>query len=311
MSIRAILMLLILPGSAFAEAVETVEQILQKASLAVQEQNYRGKYTYDAGSGLETLEIIHGVIDGIEHERVFHLNGNKRDFIRLGRSVNCVSAGNFLLRGGLVAQASGEVGLPSNYHFYIRGDERIAGRMASVVQITPKDQFRYGYILAIDKNSYLPLLAITMADGRTAVERFQAVDITIGDYDTSDLQALAEHENKALSFVDTPCGEVSEPSTAWRPRWVPTGFVMSHGRETKRFEDSLTYTDGLSSFTVFLKAVEDKNQLRNGSAQKGATSAVLAGGASDTGLYQVVLIGEIPAQTAQRVVSSINLASPH
>lgn len=288
----------------FANPVEGVDELLQKASQAVQESNYKGRYTYDSGSGMETLEILHVVKDGVELERVSHLNGVQRAFSRYGRAVDCVSTGNFLLRGGLVSSNHKQVSLSNYYHFYIRGDERIAGRDASVIQVVPKDNFRYGFTLALDKQSYLPLLVITMKDKRNAVERFQAVQLQLDDGLTDD-GGLQDDQVHIIDGAQTPCDSPMAVDLTWKPTWVPEGFVMSHSENAETVGDSLTYTDGMSSFTLFMKPAPSAESLKRGAAQKGATTAYLDIAKLSGKLFQVVLVGEVPANTAQRVVDSV------
>ena len=65
--------------------------------------------------------------------------------------------------------------------FYIKGDGRIANREVSMVHVLPKDKYRYGYVVAIDKDSGLLLQSVLMSHTGKPLERFQFVDITYRD----------------------------------------------------------------------------------------------------------------------------------
>lgn len=302
MLFRGIFALALVAAALPASAIETVDELLQKASVAVQERNYQGRYTYEAGSGLESLEIVHAVVNGIEKEKVFHLNGEEREFLRDGRPSDCVSTGNFLLRGGLMSVGGATVSLSQNYHFYIRGDERIAGRNASVVQIIPRDEYRYGLTLAIDKSTFLPLMSLTTSN-KSVLERFQAVEILLDGFDVES----ALNPNGVVGSIDGskhPCAKPEKGAIAWQPQWVPRGFVLSHNSVNEAMGESLTYTDGIASFTLFVKP-QDASKVKQGAARRGATTAYLGAFGSQTQVFQVVLIGEVPVGAAQQIVSSV------
>lgn len=303
MSAAALLAVLPL-GAGAVEQLETVDELLQKASKSLQQKNYRGRFTYEFGSTLETLEIVHAVKDGVEYERISHLNGAKREFIRSGRDKNCVSPGGFLMRGGLISAGGDAISLSQNYHFYIRGDDRIAGRDASVVQAVPKDQYRYGLTVAIDKSSGLPLMSMITSERQNALERFQFVQLTVGEPIDEQLLAPIEDQFTTLDSDAVSCGELPEPKTQWVATWLPTGFVLSHASQDEKGY-ALTYTDGLASFTLYISAMGAPQTNKHGIARRGATTALMDAVDHPEGAMSVVLVGEIPTQTAQQVVSSV------
>lgn len=283
--------------------LETVDELLQRASTSLQEKDYSGRFTYEFGSTLETLEIVHAVKNGVEFERISHLNGAKREFIRSGRDKGCVSPGGFLLRGGLISAGGSTISLSQHYHFYIRGGDRIAGRDAAVIQAVPKDQYRYGLTLAIDKRSGLPLMSMITSARREALERFQFVQLTVGE--PIDEQSL-EPTDSTFARLDAEenCGQLPQVSSGWHASWVPSGFVLSHASKDEK-GDALTYTDGIASFTLFVSAIGDPQTVKQGVARRGATTALMTAMAHPEGAVSVVLVGEIPAQTAQQIVSSV------
>lgn len=253
---------------------------------------------------METLEIVHLVKDGVEYERITHLNGPEREFLRNGRRHDCISAGSTLLRGGLVAHAGGSVSLAQNYHFYIRGRDRIAGRDAEVVQVVPKDEFRYGMTLAVDSSSGLPLMSLTTVSNKNAIERFQFIELQVGgQIPDAELTPVAERHS-VLDGSRTPCQSLPESASQWRAAWLPPGFVLSH-TSGGADGDALTYTDGIASFTVFIEPVADAAAFKQGVARRGATVALMALVPLEGSPHGVVLVGEVPVATAQQVVAAI------
>jgi len=286
----------------------SVDALLERASRALQESNYQGRFTYEFGSTLETLEIVHIVKDGVEYERITHLNGPEREFLRNGRRHDCISAGSALLRGSLVPQMGGTVSLAQNYHFYIRGRDRIAGRDAEVVQVVPKDEFRYGMTLAVDRVSGLPLMSLTTVSNKNAIERFQFIELEVGGpIAETELTPVAQHHSR-LDGARVPCGSQPASSPHWRAAWLPPGFVLSQVSNDER-GDILTYTDGIASFTIFVEPIRNPANYKQGVARRGATVALMSSLAVRGAPYSVVLVGEVPVTTAQQVVSSFSGAN--
>lgn len=298
--------LLLISGSGHAsEPLLGVDALLQKASRALQEETYSGRLTYEFGTVLETLEVVHVVKDGIEWERIHHLNGVEREFLRSGKNKDCVTLGGFLLRGGRVDAGGADVSLAQHYHFYIRGDDRIAGRAASVVQLDPKDEHRYGMTLAVDKQSGLPLMSLILSGSDNALERFQFVELDIGmPIDDSALQPTHE-AHATLDGKATACQRAESAPGAWHASWVPGGFLLSDSGTDPEAGDFLTYTDGLSSFSLFISPKGGDAAARQGVARRGATVAVMSTLLLGQQPRSIVLVGEVPVATAQRIVASV------
>jgi sigma-E factor negative regulatory protein RseB len=305
--IAAFFSLITFPLSALSQepdSLTSVDELLERASRALQEQNYKGRFTYEFGTTMETLEIVHVVREGVEYERITHLNGVEREFVREGREQGCVSTGGFLLRGGLIPHAGGAVSLSQSYHFYIRGRDRIAGRDAQVVQAVPKDEYRYGMTLAIDRLSGLPLMSLITVSNKSAIERFQFAELEVGqDVDIAAISPTGSQHTQ-LDGAESPCAKRPQGESIWRAGWLPLGFVVSHITSDNE-GDALTYTDGIASFTLFIKPLSDPSSFKQGMARRGATTALMSVVPSTPHSVGVVLVGEVPFNTAQQVVSSV------
>lgn len=286
--------------------VDTVDKLLKKLSHAIRQENYRGLFTYEHGGTLDTMEIVHAVQNGAELERLQHLNGPPREFIRRGRPVDCATVSGHLLRGALLSIGNMAISLDQNYHFYLRGDDRIAGRNAHVLQVVPKDGYRYGLTIAIDKISGLPLKSLVMTNTQKVLERFQFIELEIGK--TIDPQALRPSLDKYYE-VNHDKRENCEPRSImqaqWRAVWVPHGFVPTHYSYAKREGHMLNYTDGLASFSVFVKPLIPGDVVKQGVAQRGATVALMSGLSLENRPVEVTVVGEIPAVAARRVAASM------
>jgi len=69
----------------------------------------------------------------------------------------------------------------------------------------------------------------------------------------------------------------------------------------------LMYTDGLSSFSLFLDPVVGQLVIE-GHAQRGATNFYMSGLKVPSGSFQLTIIGEIPVPVAERIAQSVQSA---
>lgn len=285
------------------DTAEQVNRVLREMSTAVRELNYRGLFTYEVGGSLDTYRIIHRVANDTEYERLQKLNGPEREIVRAGHMIDCLSRGDQLLRG-IVRSADNSSELKSNYHFYLTGDERVADRSASIVHIVPKDSHRFGYTLAIDKQSGLPLQAMRVNTDKRVMERIQFVELTVGgEISEAEVQpSSGQHRQAPHNLMECQEQAASEPD--WNASWLPPGFVYSGQREIDNGDHMQTYTDGLATFSVFVSEANSRPAIE-GRAQIGATVAFVDQRFWKDQPHSVTVVGEIPFATAQRVVAGM------
>ncbi len=318
--LRGLLVLLFVCGAqnALGQGGEpSVEDLLSKVSNALRTSDFRGRLTYEYSGKLEIVEISHTVIDGVEHDRIYYLNGPSRALVKNGRSADCLNHGRTLMQGGKVRLSSGGFArLDSSYNFKLLGSERVAGRNSWVVQILPKDNYRHGVIIAIDQQSYLPTKTLFVANNSKVLERLHFVALETRDEteNTADLAGQVEPGEASASKLQTPCetDHALDSGSQWQPGWVPSGFVLARYEYTDADGHMETYTDGLASFSVFTKpiiAAGADRRIAPSTFKKGATAAVmriLPDIASSP--VHVSVLGEIPAETASRILSSVKSA---
>lgn len=310
-SVIFILLVLSLAPSAVSAAREgePVLRILKQMSIALRELDYQGLFTYEVGGSLDTYKIVHRVHDGVEYERLQRLNGGEREIVRRGHAVSCLSRGDQLLRGSL-RSADKSARLFHNYHFYLTGEERIADRTATVLQIVPKDQHRFGYTLALDKATGLPLKIMRVNTDRRVMERLQFVELAAGEDMTDGAADISRHHDgavhKQLSECELQSG-IDNPDSPWTVQWLPSGFVPAGEREIDNGDYMLTFTDGLATFSVFISPPNSRS-LVEGRAQVGANMAYMNQRVWSQAAHSVTVVGEIPFATAQRVVAKLEPA---
>jgi sigma-E factor negative regulatory protein RseB len=304
--------LFFLASSALAMPEEdSARRLLKRMSDASKSTNYSGTFTYEQAGSLKTFKVIYAVEDGLAHERLVYLDGPRSVVTRSSSPLACRKFGDLQLRGNILAGALTQARIEAHYDVQVRGEDRVANREVVELFVMSKDQFRYGYVLSVDKQTALVLRAVLISNDRKnqVLERFQFVELNLNPSLTVDdiLSGATKHlTNGELTPCDKAERALIEPKN-WRISWVPSGFVYTGGKNSvKDGSESLVFTDGLAFFTVF---IDQKNKLDIPPVQasRGATVAVYANATFEKHDYAICVVGEIPMVSAQKVASSIRL----
>ncbi len=260
---RAIsLLTLLLSGwSALPAHADEAQNWLTRLGRAEQQQSFQGTFVYERNGSFSTHDIWHRVQKGHVRERLLQLDGSAQEVVRVDGRTQCVSG---VLVAGLgnsresSSRALDPKKLTQFYELAVIGKSRVAGRNAVIVSITPRDQYRFGFELHLDRETALPLKSLLLNDQGQLLERFQFTRLdTSSTPSDRDLQPTGEC--KPVSVVQEQTSEV-ESSEAWHLEWVPPGFQLIKGSarkdtQTKATVESLMYEDGLARFSVFLEPI--------------------------------------------------------
>jgi sigma-E factor negative regulatory protein RseB len=292
------------------EGLESSEEIgsdlLNKMTHSHRELNYRAIVSYQVGDQLSSYRITHTVRDGKEFEYLESLDGSREDLVYHGHDINCVHPGPQLIRlfGG-----EEEQGFYRYYDIEVKGAARVAGREAITLMIHPRDVYRLGYKLSLDKETGLLLRSDIVNQQGKVLERFQYVMLNLdisADEPTVDGAREVQHR---VNKLDGKLERVS--SRTWRPNWIPAGFTLAQSENND--EAGMTYTDGLAVMSVF---VEPLVKLENGGSPA-ITEGGMRRGASvsytvafpEQGSFATV-VGEVPMLTAKQVAKSLSWTAP-
>jgi sigma-E factor negative regulatory protein RseB len=304
------------PGSARVSAelqsqVQDVQSLIVKMSRVSHSLNYQGSFTYEHKDSptLQGFRVAHWVVDGVEHERLQYLSGPEREIVRQGQELDCLPPGDQLLQGHLTHIGSKLANLDELYQFQSHYVERVAGRVASVLQVAPRDAYRYGYILSVDQETGLVLKSLLVDANGRILERYQFLDLTLNP-EIEMLEALPPARRQRVANTDiAPCNQTHTGNpTGWQLDWVPNGFAFVGQQKIDETRDMLMYTDGLTTFSVFIEPTSIVPP--EGVGQRGATLMYMAKVLRDQQLHRVSVVGEIPIVTAEQIAAGIK-PSPH
>jgi sigma-E factor negative regulatory protein RseB len=291
-----------------AEACETADADalawLDKMSRSLQQVSYHGIVTFQRGDEMQAMQVSHLVVDGMTNERLTELTGQGAEVIRVDHPLECVHPGHKLLQLGTTLQA-GKCGVAEFYRFGVVDGELVAGRRAVQIRIEPRDMYRYGYILELDRETGLLLKSATIGRGSKILEKFQFASLSFtaeapsGDGDHVVHRAQhTEAEGAALSLGGA--------RPAWTVSWLPQGFTATD--QPAEVATRRTYTDGLAVFSVFMESLSQDITPGEGVVRSGGTISYTRGMHVSGMPVLVTVIGEVPLNTARMVADSIAAA---
>ena len=335
-----IALLLTLSGPAPAHANcggadQAALQWLERMARSLREADYEGVFTYQYGNRMaQPMRLRHAVRGGLESERVTRLADPGAGVARDGHPLHCLHPGHRLLRLRAAAARPDDgandsaCGIVDHYRLRVAGKRRIAGRPSIVVNVLPRDAYRYGYVLDIDAATGLPLRSQTVAGNGRVLERFQFAALTVGGSgnrgnrgDNGGAQPSSLDAGLSLDGNNGGSGDglrraghslhshakaqrAAKPAP-WRVKWLPEGFIHAAGGRGQSF------TDGLAAFSVFIETLPEAAPPGEGRAAQGGTMAYTRGMTIAGRPILVTVLGEVPINTARMVADSIRWRGGH
>ena len=291
---------------------------LSRMDSAFQDFDYDGVFSYFSGNDLATIRVVHKVVDGVEHERMVHLNGALREIIRIGQEVLCiVQPGDDLLalEGSIPAGPYARVfsrrfdAIGDSYDVQVAGTGRVAGRDAMRLAIVPRDRDRFGYRLWLDDETGLLLRSELHDVDGSSLEIFQFTMLKIGDVASEELEPSTSHGSitSHLSPTNQTFVTRDEPLN-WHAEWVPAGFRMTSADIRRPPADqkdvyTMMFTDGLTAFSIFVESMPEG--AGDVVSRNGATVALTRLVDGPDAEHLVTVVGEVPVATARRIAAGV------
>jgi sigma-E factor negative regulatory protein RseB len=287
---------------------------LERMSRAVEELNYRGTFVHVLNGTAETLHIVHRNADGQSGERILSLDGPGREIVRQGARVQGIFPDQriVLLEARSVvsplvsALPSNTAELEPHYEITLRGGARVAERAVQVLEIKPRDEYRYGYRLWLDQETAMPLQSTLLDEQGEVVEQILFTEIEIpADIPASALEPTID--TTGFTALRAPEAKQLAAEIPWRAAAVPGGFKLSVATQSPMAGsdtpvEHLVYSDGLATVSVFIEAPATNTDVRDGFSTAGSTNAFSL---TRSDGRKVTAIGEVPRRTVRTIASSL------
>jgi sigma-E factor negative regulatory protein RseB len=283
-------------GTQAARADEAMDW-LNRAATAAKQLNYSGVYVYHHGEYVEVMRVSHRRDASGEQEKVEVMDDVPRTFLRVNKDVFChLPDGKTVRMEKNIARRFFPALLPEkpeellrSYDIKLGGTERVAGANCQVVILEPRDDYRHGFNLWIDKRSGLPLKSRIVNNNGGVVSMFVFSEIQIGRAPDAQFfrQDLIGKKILMASLEQQPAGmawDVSPP-----PGYVRVLEAIRPMPGKKLPVTHWVFSDGLSALSVFIEPGNEEGSLQGLSAESsmGIYSHQVDG-------YKVTTIGEVP-----------------
>jgi len=297
---------------------------LNRIHTAAQNENYEGTFVFQRGGMIQSSRIVHvAERHGDEYERLESLDGRPRTMLRHNDDVYTFIPERKLC---IVDQRQSKITFPALvgpdsssvldvYQPRLLGIERIAGFDSQVIQLDPKDQYRFGYKLWADKKTGLLLRAQTLDPQGHVLEQIAFSQIEIGSDDDHNSIAAGIHNLAGWQVVHGSTSTVDMSAQGWTIKPDVAGFKqirqlrrpMASGRAgSEPVEvDQAVFSDGLAAISVFVEP-GDRAARKEGVGSSGATHILV----KRMGHFWITLLGEVPLDTLQDFASAIKYQEP-
>jgi len=296
-----------LPGG--AGAADSPSQLYDRMRDAVRHTDYEGRFVYQVGDRLDAMYVVHRVKGGHELERLVALNGVPKEVIRGTHAVACldphrrkisvVGSGESLADVPVVNTEE----LGKQYRFELGRELRVAGRPARELLIQPLDELRFGYRIALDRETALPLQSVMLDGARRVRSQTLFVDLKTGDGVTP-----IERDLSALQLADRPATEIMQgshdaaiPAPSVELNDLPRGFRLIRVLSPEPGVQHLLLTDGLASVSLYIEPVDEQGF--DGFSRIG--SMELFGKSLQD--VQITVVGEVPRQTLKLIANGVRI----
>ncbi|MCB1890169.1 MAG: MucB/RseB C-terminal domain-containing protein [Rhodocyclaceae bacterium] len=286
---------------------------------AGQKLSYSGVMVYQAGERSETSRIVHVFDAGHELEKLESLDGSPREVIRKNDVVKCYLPRQKTL---IVDQAGNGRGFPSrlvaahgtlseHYRVSLGEMDRVAGRSARQVRLSPKDDLRFGLELWADGETGLLLKARMLDASGGIIEQFSFTEVSIG----AEIDRAAFHSQfdgaDGWRIIDAKGSDVADEGIGWRLASAVPGFRMTSAVR-RQLGDShgdvvhMVFSDGLASMSVFIEPLRDGREPELGASHSGPVSIY----ARRIGDFLVTSLGEAPPKAVQVLAEAVEATRP-
>jgi len=317
-----VLILFLLSSTAQADAVDA---LLDKMMVAMKTNNYEGTLIIRQQDKLQVMHVKHGMDKNGMWESLESLSGEPRQVIRQNKKVTTI----FPLRK-LITVSSNQNAfplhpqLPENrlvlkklYYLKLAGNDRVAKKDTQILSVIPKDRFRYGYKYWLDKKTGLLLKCDLLDEQGQVIEQLMFSDLNVLPGSSQPHSLIDKASKYKLVDLDQTEGDNNvagqngavQAEIKWNAQKLPAGFVLTrtavkNSSHSKGLVRHFTYSDGMSSVSVFVERHMPDEMALKGASKMGAVNA-FGLPLSD---YHVTAIGEVPVATARMIAESAYFA---
>ena len=302
-------------GARAQDTPADVQDWLDRMNIAAEELNYRGSYVHAVDGNAEEFHIVHRNLNGAVREKITAGGPDAREMLWTGDAVWSIFPAQRLVvveeadsaATPLVAGLRYSDQLENYYQMTTFARGSVANRDTQIVSVRAKDQYRYGYLVWLDRETALPLKMQVRNDEGRIIESLIFTEIELVDA-IADAELESSIDYAGFMFKQPGSAESDMPrQEIWGATRLPSGFRLSISRESMIAGSELpvqhlVYTDGLAAVSVFIAHPETEPDIPRGLSRDGSRNAysVRVNGRWATA------IGDVPGRTVERIATSLD-----
>jgi sigma-E factor negative regulatory protein RseB len=300
-----------LPEAAHAQSPESLAW-LKKIQEATRNLSYSGTFVYQQGKQSETSRITR--LASADVEKLEVLDGLPRELVRSRDTVRCYLPQAKVVK---VEQRTPDRNFPAllperinalarHYDIALGETRRIAGFECQSVNLTPKDNLRYGYHLYADRASGMLIGAVTVDSTGNQIEQFMFTQLAIGNVTPE----MVKPRQTAAGWRVEDAEAAPTTLIGWTLKPDVPGFqkvVELKRRMESKVVGQVVFSDGLAAVSVFIEPLDARRDPpRTGLASLGAIHIYTR----EVANHMVTVVGEAPAASVQRIANAVEYRRP-
>jgi len=302
--------------------VPDVRAWLGRIHEAANLRNYHGTFVVSAGGILASTRVAHYCDGRNQFERLETLGGPMKWQLRHNDVVHTlwpkgrvasIEQRDVLTSFPALLQGSHEA-IADHYVLRVLGTDRVAGYETDVLQLSPRDAYRYGYRLWADQRSALLLRAEVLGPTDEVLESAAFSELSIGVKPQPESVLQPMRQLNGWRVVRPLLTRTRLESEGWMLRPALPGFreiscvrrtidspVDSQAATAAAPAIQSIWSDGLTYVSVFIEAYEPQRHTRPMQTTMGATQTLMR----RHGDWWVTLMGEVPAATLRQFANTL------
>ncbi len=295
----------------------SVNEWLSRMHEGSRQRAYIGTLVVSAGSSMSASKIWH-VCDGNQQmERIDTLTGTPRTTIRRNNDViTFVPEAKTALveKRDSLGMFPELLRTPSNLspQFYQArevGVQRVAGHLADMVEILPRDELRFGYRIWSEQQSGLVVKLQTLGQQGGVLEQMAFSELQLDAPVSMDKLKKLMKDTRGYEVHKPALKKTTAEAEGWRLKEPVPGFsaMSCHTRDAGTQQPpgaapmQWVFSDGLASVSLFVEPFDPQRHAQESSAVVGATHSV----SRRVGDHWLTVLGEVPDQTLRRFAMAL------
>jgi len=294
---------------------------LERLRGAATQRNYQGTMVFTAGAVVSSSRVGHFCVADQSYERVEALDGRQQRIYRHNDLVHTFWPASRVATVERSAAVQQPVVLPEvdprlqeHYELRVIGSDRLAGRAAHVLLLSPRDEYRFAQRLWADAATGLMLRADVLGPDGTVLESSAFSDIEIGGRPLGESVLGPMMKLDGYRVVTVSPSRTQLDREGWALTSVPPGFrLVGCVRRTigdpvpqasTRPGDVLqaVFSDGLTRVSVFIEPNDPARARQSLLTHMGATHTLMK---PLVDRWWVTVMGDVPAATLKRFAGAL------